>query len=49
MVEIVAGTVAENYRYNTAFLLCFLSFVGNLSKIQPINDPGVTVIGVALT
>ena len=48
MVHIIAGTVAENYRYNTAFLLCFLSFVGNLSKIQPTNDPRVTVIAVAL-
>ena len=39
----------ENYRYNTAFLPCFLSYVRNLSEIQPTNDPGVTVIAVALT
>ena len=49
MVQIEAGNTPKNYRYNTAFLPCFLSFVGNLSKMQPTNDPGVTVIAVALT
>ena len=47
MVQIIAGTTPENYRYNTAFLPYFL---GDLSKTRPINNPGViTVIAVVVT
>ena len=39
----------ELWVYITTFLQFFLSFVGNLSEIQPTNNPGITVIAVALT
>ena len=49
MVQIVAGTMPEDYLYNTVFLPCFLSFVRNLTEIQLTNNAGVTVIAIVLT
>ena len=49
MVQIIAGTTPENYRYNLKCLPCFLSFVGYLAKMQLTNYPGVIVIAEALT
>ena len=49
IVQIVAGTTLENYQYNTAFLPCFLSFLGDLSKTRLTNDSGVIVIAIAVT
>ena len=38
----------HSWHHTTAFLPCFLSFVRNLSKIQPINDPGETLLAITL-
>ena len=49
MVQIIAGVTQQNYLYIAAFLPCFLSFVRNISKTQPNNDSGETLLATTLT